>query len=294
MTLRITTQTMAASATRQLAAAQARLADAQDTATSLRRITRPSDDPAGAAQAMRVRAEVAANAQYGRNIDNGTAWLTGVDAALGDATRFLDSARDAVQQGLNAARTPADRIALADVIDGLRADLLGRANATYLGRSLFAGTSDQPAFVDGNPPTFTGVAGDAVHRRFGENQSVRVDADGAAIFGTGPTSVFATLDAISAELRAGGITASRLDDLDSARATLRTARADAGARLTTLEAAKDANQAAKVALESDRAALEDVDLGTAVLDLQVQQTSYQAALAVTAKTLQPTLMDFLR
>ncbi|OMH23534.1 flagellar hook-associated protein 3 [Tersicoccus phoenicis] len=295
MTLRITTQTMAASASRQLAAAQGRLADAQETATSLRRITRPSDDPAGTAQALRVRAETAANAQYGRNIDNGTAWLTRVDAALGNATDAIISARDSVQQSLNASRTPADRAAFAQQIDALRADLLAAANTTHQGRNLFAATADTPAaFTDGQPPVYTGVAGDAVQRRFGPEQTVRVDADGAAIFGTGGGSVFALLDAISTELRAGGTGTGRLAELDTALRTVTTARADAGARLSTLTAAKDANAAAKVSLESNRAAIEDVDLGTAVLDLQLQQTSYQAALAVTAKTLQSTLMDFLR
>jgi flagellar hook-associated protein 3 FlgL len=37
-----------------------------------------------------------------------------------------------------------------------------------------------------------------------------------------------------------------------------------------------------------------VDLGRAILDLQLQTTNYSAALAVTAKVLPPTLMDFLR
>ncbi|MEH0109348.1 flagellin [Tersicoccus sp. MR15.9] len=295
MTFRITTQTMAAAASRNLAAAQTRLAGAQETATSLRRITRPSDDPAGAAQAMRVRADAAANAQYSRNIDNGTAWLTSVDSALGDATDRLIAARDQVQQSLNDARTPADRAAIAQVIDGLRADLLATANTTHQGRNIFAATADAPvAFADGNPPTYTGVAGDTVQRRYGPDQTVRVDADGAAVFGTGTSSVFGLLDSISAELRAGGTGAGRLAQLDTAITTVTTARADAGARLSSLTAAKDANATAKVALEANRSAIEDVDLGTAVLDLQVQQTSYQAALAVTAKTLQPTLMDFLR
>ncbi len=49
-----------------------------------------------------------------------------------------------------------------------------------------------------------------------------------------------------------------------------------------------------MSLENRRARIEDLDLAGAVLDLQVQQTTYQAALAVTAKVLQPTLMDYLR
>jgi flagellar hook-associated protein 3 FlgL len=48
------------------------------------------------------------------------------------------------------------------------------------------------------------------------------------------------------------------------------------------------------ALEDQRATIEDVDMAKAFLDLQLQQTNYSAALAVTAKVLPQTLMDFLR
>jgi flagellar hook-associated protein 3 FlgL len=48
-----------------------------------------------------------------------------------------------------------------------------------------------------------------------------------------------------------------------------------------------------VSLEAQRADVEDVDLGKAILDLKAQELSYQAALAVTARALQPSLMDFL-
>ena len=40
--------------------------------------------------------------------------------------------------------------------------------------------------------------------------------------------------------------------------------------------------------------VEDVDLPKAIMEMQLQQTSYQAALAATAKVIQPSLIDFLR
>jgi flagellar hook-associated protein 3 FlgL len=49
-----------------------------------------------------------------------------------------------------------------------------------------------------------------------------------------------------------------------------------------------------VSLESQRAQIEDVDLGEIALKLKTQELAYQSALAITARTLQPTLMDFLR
>jgi flagellar hook-associated protein 3 FlgL len=48
------------------------------------------------------------------------------------------------------------------------------------------------------------------------------------------------------------------------------------------------------ALEAQRAGIEDVDIGQIVIQLKQQEVTYQSTLAVTARTLQPTLMDFLR
>ena len=39
---------------------------------------------------------------------------------------------------------------------------------------------------------------------------------------------------------------------------------------------------------------EDVDLAEVMMQLQLQQVAYQAALAATARVLQPSLADFLR
>ena len=40
--------------------------------------------------------------------------------------------------------------------------------------------------------------------------------------------------------------------------------------------------------------IEDVDLPKTIMDMQLQQTAYQAALAASAKVIQPSLIDFLR
>jgi flagellar hook-associated protein 3 FlgL len=40
--------------------------------------------------------------------------------------------------------------------------------------------------------------------------------------------------------------------------------------------------------------IEDVDLAKVMMDLQVQQVAYQAALSATARAIQPSLSDFLR
>ncbi|WP_138445236.1 flagellar hook-associated protein FlgL [Sinomonas susongensis] len=293
--LRVTDQTMLSAAERRLGASQARLSSAQDAASSGQRITRPSDDPVGTAASLGIRAQIAANAQYKRNIDDGTAWLTTLDSTLGNVTDYLRKARDLAVQGGNGSLNQDGKNALATQIDSLRGDLLAAANTKYLGRNVFAGTSDAAAaFTDGTPPSFNGMTGDTVQRRIGPDQTVQVDANGAAIFGTGSNSVFSIIDAISSDLRKGSDPSPRLQSLDTAMSAVVSGRADVGTRLAQLQRAGSENMTEQNALETRRSGIEDLDLGKAALDLQLQQTNYQAALAVTARTLQPSLMDFLK
>ncbi|MGN6405025.1 flagellar hook-associated protein FlgL [Sinomonas sp.] len=293
--IRVTEQTIAATAQRGLGLSQTRLANAQQAASSGQRIGRPSDDPVGTAGALQVHAQIAAANQYKRNIDDGRAWLTTLDGALGNATGFLRQIRDLTIQAGNGSLGQDSRNAIAQQIDSLRQDVLSSANTRYLGRSVFAGTSDaEGAFTDGSPPTFNGVPGDTVQRRIGADQTVRVDGDGAAIFGTGANSIFTVLDSISSDLRNGVDPTSRLQALDTGMNALVAGRADIGTRLSQLQRAGSENMTDQNTLETQRSGIEDTDLGKAILDLQLQQTNYQAALAVTAKTLMPSLMDFLK
>ncbi|WP_422934693.1 flagellar hook-associated protein FlgL [Sinomonas sp. P47F7] len=293
--LRVTDQTMTMSAQRSLGARQARLAAAQDTASSGARITRPSDDPVGTGDALRVRAQIAATSQYQRNINDGTGWLTTLDSTLGTATGLLRQARDLAIQGSNGSLNQDAKNALAQQVDSLRKDLLSAANTRYLGRNVFAGTSDAAdAFTDGAPPTFNGAPGNTVQRRIGPDQTVQVDADGAAVFGSGTASVFTVLDGISSDLRSGLDPSAQITALDNGMKAVMSGRADIGSRLARLQRAGQSTAAAQTSLEVQRSGIEDMDLGKAAMDLQLQQTAYQAALAVTAKVLQPSLTDFLK
>jgi flagellar hook-associated protein 3 FlgL len=295
MIARVTNQTMMHSAQRNLQAGAARLAELQDKAASQKAINRPSDDPTATGAAMQVRGQQAAASQYSRNMDNGNTWLTTIDSALGSSTKILRKIQDLVIQGSNDVLTPGAKEAIAAEIEGLGKDLLSQANTTVMGRSVFAGNSDAPAaFDNATPPNFTGTAGSAVERRIGSNQTVRVDADGAAAFGTGATSVFKLIDDIASDLRLGVNPSAHLAAIGSRFDAVVTQQSDIGARQAQLLRAQEVNMTEQGLLEAQRSGIEDADLSQTVLDLQLQQTNYQVALAVTAKVLPMTLMDFLR
>ncbi|MBF4574974.1 flagellar hook-associated protein FlgL [Frondihabitans sp. VKM Ac-2883] len=293
---RVTNQTAALASSRMLQANAARLAQLQGQASSLKAISVPSDDPTATGQSLLVRGQQAANAQYSRNADNGVGWLATTDSALSDTKNILDRVRFLTVQGANdGAMSATAKEAIATELDGLKTDLLATANTSFQGRSVFAGSSDAgAAFTPGTPPAFTGITGSSVQRRIADGTTVQVDTDGAAVFGTGADSVFSMIDSISADLRAGVNIGGKLADIDTRLTAVRGAWGDVGTRQAQLERAQDTLKNTSVSLENQRSGIEDLDLAKVALDLQTQQVTYQAALAVTAKVIQPTLMDFLR
>ena len=272
-----------------------RVSDVQEQLSTGRVINRPSDDPIGSAAAMRLRASLAAQQQYARNAGDGLGWLGQIDGALSSVTDQVRRGRELALEGANSgALGPEGREALAVEVDQIREGLVNVANTTYLGRPVFGGITAQPTAyaADG---TFTGVAG-AVTRTVADGVQVRVDVDGPAAFGPDGDSVFTHLSALSAALRAGNTTAisTAIDDLGADADRINAVHADVGTRAGRVERAKTAAEDAHLSLTSALSEVENTDLPKATVELQLQQVAYQAALAATARVIQPSLQDFLR
>lgn len=293
MISRVTSASMTQTALRNLQSGLDDLARLQAQATSQRRFGAPSDDPAAASAALDLHAAQRRTAQYGRNIDDGLAWVTTVDNAISASTSLMGRVRDLTAQGANAGALDATaREAIAVELEGIRDDLLAQANTSLLGRSVFAGTVEGPAFT--RDFAFQGVAGGEVRRRVSEGETVRVDASGAEVFGSGADSVFALVDAIVGDLRGGVNVGARLGEIDARVDTMLGVQGAVGSRQNQITRAKEAALDATVSLETQRAAVEDIDTVEVLVELKAQELVYQSALAVTARVLQPTLMEFLR
>jgi flagellar hook-associated protein 3 FlgL len=292
---RITSSTMTEQSLRTL---QANLVDRerlQYQAASQRAFRSPSEDPAAAATALGVHGDQARVAQFARNLSDGMAWVTTVDTALGASTDLLNRARDLTAQGANSgALSPTARESIAQELETISQELLAQANTRVLGRSVFAGTSDAGAAFEAGTFAFLGSPGEGVRRRISDNETVRVDFDGAQAFGEGAGSAFALLNDIAAELRSGANVGSRLNDIDARLKDVVAARGATGARQVQIERAASQNLSVSTDLEARRAEVENVDSLEVLVRLQSAELVFQSALQVTARSLQTNLLEFLR
>ena len=207
----------------------------------------------------------------------------------------MNKIRDLTVQTGNGTLNKTAKDAVAIQLEGLNQDLLSIANTKHLGRNVFAGSSDAAAAFDpADPAVFKGAANGSVERRISADQTIRVDADGAKIFGEGPTSVFMLVSDMATALRAGADISAKLTEVDTVLSNVISGRAEIGTQQVRLERAGTVNTELEATLDAQRTGIEKADLGSVIMDLKLQETNYQVALAATARVLQPTLMDFLR
>lgn len=272
-----------------------RLARIQEQLTTGRVLNRPSDSPIDAAAAMDLRKSLADQQQYLRNTQDGIAWLNTADSTLSSMSDQIRKARELGLQGANTGSlSPDAREALAVQIEQIRDGLVDLANTTYLDRPIFGGiTAGRLAYDDTG--AFVGQTG-AVTRTVATGVRVEVNLDGADVVGPPGGTVFDDLDAVAAAIRAGdsASTADGMDALATDLSRVTTALADVGSRTVRVEKAEQAALDAELDLKSSLAEVETVDLPKALMELKMQETAYQAALASTARVVQPSLIDFLR
>jgi flagellar hook-associated protein 3 FlgL len=292
---RVTETSMTTKALGDLQRSAARGQKIQQQISSGKLLSRPSDSPTGTVTSLQLRGEVRATQQYSRNADDGIGWLGTIQDKLGDASSQILRVRDLTVQALNSSETdPSAREALAAEIDNVKQSLIGEANTSYLGRPIFGGTTSGNVAYDGDG-TYKGDAGQTT-RSVGPNSRVRIETTGPEAFGTGNTQLFQVLTNISKDIRAndGATLSDDLSNLDTAHDLLKSTLSDVGARYNRVTQMKQSAEDHLLSVSSQLSDIEDVDLPKAIMDLQIQQTSYQAALAATAKVIQPSLIDFLR
>ena len=271
----------------------------QQQLTSGRLISAPSDSPTGTNRAMQTRGDQAAVAQQSRNLTDAQNWLEQTDSALQTMLSTTRRVRDLTVQGLNTGATSdVSQQALATEVKSLRDGLLSLANLQIQGRPLFGGVTSGGKAYDPATGAWQGKEGTAVTRRVSDTEKIRVDLTGLEAFGSTPgADLFAVVGKIAADMTtptAASALTVHLADLDVLMNNMQASIADVGTRASRVEKLQLINFDRGLALESQLTQTEKIDLPNTIMRLEMQKVGYEAALAATAKAIQPTLMDYLR
>lgn len=292
---RVTERSMASNTLANLQVNLARNQQLQEQLSSGKLLTKASDSPGGAVIAMQHRADMATLNQYSRNAADGIGWLSMADTALTGASTQMNKARELVLSGLSSgsAGSPEAREAIALEVDNLRESMINLANTTYLDRPVFGGSTSGSVAYDKNG-VYQGDDG-KINRTISGNATVRVDTSAEAVFGPEPGNVFNLLGKIADDLRhnPAGLQTD-LSEVDTAQKRIQAGLSGVGSRYNQVSEMQQTAQNRVLDLRAQLSDVEDIDLPKTITELALQQTAYQAALAATAKVIQPSLVDFLR
>lgn len=295
---RITQRSVSQRTTSNLQMSLRRLAVTQDRLSSGKQMSRPSDNPVGTVSALRLRSGIRQTEQYVRNAEDGLGWLSSADNTLTSSLNQIRRVRDLTLQAANGANGEGERRAMAVEILAIRDSLIGLANTQHLGRPIFGGTADgeTPYDTTGSYQIIGAAATGVVERTVAPGERVQVNMTGPEVFGTEPDNLFMTLTAVADDLLANDTStiSTHLDNLDARMRGVTDALGEIGARYNRVETMKGRATEQVVTLKSSLSEVEDIDLPATIMDLQLQETAYKAALSATARVLQPSLVDFLR
>ena len=262
--------------------------------SSSKQLNRPSDNPADVRAAVGLHDTLAELNQYVRNIGTATNTLTAMDTALSSAGDLIQRANELAIQGANGTLSSSDRQSIAAEVAQLTEAMAQDAGAKVGDRYVFSGFRvDRAPFQIAGPGQVGPYQGDngQVIARIGPATTLQISMAGDAVFQPAITA----LTQLQADLNSGqAVQASTITQISNALDTLSQAQATVGARENRLSDAKSAQQDMITSNQAMLSQLEDANLPAAITELTQRQTTYQASLAVTAKVMQTSLIDYLR
>jgi flagellar hook-associated protein 3 FlgL len=289
-----------ASVTADIQQSQQAVTNAFEQETTGLKVNQPSDNPAASAAYIQLQAQSASVDQYTSNASSALSQAQLSDQVVTQVVSLLNQAVTLGTEGANSTSSATDRQTIASDIQGILSNVVGLANTTFQGVSLFGGTANgQAAFVqDPTSPTgYTYQGNNNVNQvSVGATLSVQASIPGSTLFESSSANVLAALSNLATALQSGtsaqigtattAITAA-LNYVTSQHAVL-------GNAVNQLNSQETYLSQEKVTLTSQAQALVGIDSATAAENLTQAETESSSVLAAAAKVIQNTLLNYLQ
>jgi flagellar hook-associated protein 3 FlgL len=301
--VRVTQSMLANNMLKHLSTSYANLGKYQEQLSTGKKINRPSDDPVVAMKGMAYRTNLTEVEQLKRNFSEAYNWIENSDAALDKATQALQRIRELVVQASNDTYETTQRQAISQEIKQLTEQLVTIANTKVGDKYIFNGTNTlQPPVQIVNGSITTSNNAEEVKIELAKGIYIGVNVDPTKVFHYDASQkgkgLFSDLQLLANDLddptKTGKDINEYLGYIDQHITNLLGVRAELGARMNRVELMEDRINQQEVIAKKVLSDNEDVDMERVITDLKVQESVHRAALAVGARIIQPTLVDFLR
>ncbi|RJT26824.1 flagellar hook-associated protein FlgL [Buttiauxella izardii] len=266
-----------------------------------KRVTKPSDDPIAASQAVVLSQAQAQNSQYALARTFATQKVSLEENVLGQVTTAIQSAQEKIVYANNGTLSDDDRASLAKDIEGIRNQILNLANSTDgNGRYIFAGYKTESAPFSGDAGNVTYNGGDkAVTQSVDASRTMTIGHLGSQIFdkvtsnavpepdgSASETNLFDMLDSAIKVLNTptADLTDAEKGAIDKTSRGLKnslnnvlTVRAELGTQLSELDKLDELGSDRALGQAQQMSDLVDVDWNSAISSYVMQQAALQAS-----------------
>lgn len=306
--MRVTDSLMSKSFLRNLSANTEKVMKYQNQLSTLKEVSKSSDDPLKVSKILNLNNSLIQNDQYKTTINDAIQWTNVQDSALSSATASMQRIRTLIQSSANGTLGHEDRQANKVEIKSEIQGTVDALNTNFGGRYIFAGmnTTEKPfkvTSVDGEITgiTYSGTAtgngnlsreiapGVLVELNTdGRNLMNAQNADGSDDLGTFFSDVLTALDADDTEKLAG-----LLGRADQEIENVVSNRSETGSIFNRLTATLERNNNEKLNLKTLLSENQDIDLAEKYMQLTMEKSAYQAALSMGTKILDTSILNYL-
>lgn len=322
--MRITNNMLINNMTYNLNGSLQRMEKLQYQTTTGKKFRVPSDDPIGASKSLKFNTDLSKVEQYQRNAKDATSWMKETEGALKEINEVLKRSYELTSQAANGTNSPDDLEKIKAEITELKGHVIQIANTTYAGRSIFTGyKTDQKLLNDDGTYNVDLNNDETFVYNVGVAETVNVNTLGNKVFGSGNKNytddvtgsiagpppapgdkaylikIFDDLEAALGTVEAGkapdqALLQSSITNFQDAMSNIMSVTAEIGAKSNRLNMTTNKLADQALNLEELLSFNEDIGLPEAYMKLSIEENVYRASLAVGAKVIQPSLMDFLR
>ena len=303
--MRVSLGTQSENVIAQIRRAAAQLQETQNIVSTGKRITRPSDDPVGMARALDTRSALSRLEQFHRDGIMADTLLDAADVALTTISDGLKKAHEIAIAAGNAALEPEARQAYISELRDIEDRILDALNTRQMDRYIFAGyaTDKAPFVVSGGPNPYEYVGDNGVLSiQVYTGSAVPVSIPGNVVANTNGAAnpdvpdIFTTLRNLMNDVQNGDTAqiSENIGALDAHFSNILHLRSEVGARINRVEDLGYLTEDATDRLRTLLSETEDADITQAIVDLKTQEQVYESALAVAARIMQTSLLDWLK
>jgi flagellar hook-associated protein 3 FlgL len=256
-----------------------------------RRINKPSEDPTGLVESLRLSTRLRENSMFQQNVEDAKSWLTTTDEALGSLTTALQRVYELTVEGANGTFDTEEREAICAEVKEIINEIGVIANTTHGDRFVFGGTNTtQKPYDEGTWQHNTKT----IYYEIGVGVEIPINLTAQEVFVD--SGVFTSLQNIVTQLENNdtqSLSADAIGPIQDSIDQVLACRSKVGASVNRLEMTKARLEEQEINFSNLQAEVDGADPAWVIMQLKEQENVYRASLAVGARVIMPTLVDFL-